>query len=228
MTAGKGVQHSEMFPLLNKDKDNTLEIFQIWLNLPRASKFVDPHFKMLWSNSIPIFRNDENTVEVDVIAGNLGDKKAPDPTPESWASDQGNHVSVLTIKMSANSTWVLPKAVKSLNRMLYFYRGGSLKVEDQLIPLNHSIDLKSEMDAEIHTGDEDCFLLMLQGKPINEPVVQYGPFVMNTDQEIQDAFADYRRNQFGGWPWPEQEQTHPREKSRFALHADGVEETRDL
>ena len=65
---------------------------------------------------------------------------------------------------------------------------------------------------------------MLQGKPIGEPVAQYGPFVMNTQQEIQEAMADYRRTQFGGWPWPSNDHVHPRESGRFAKHADGREE----
>ena len=55
-------------------------------------------------------------------------------------------------------------------------------------------------------------------------MAQYGPFVMNTEAEIQEAFSDYRKTQFGGWPWPDQEQVHDRSKGRFALHADGTEE----
>ena len=69
---------------------------------------------------------------------------------------------------------------------------------------------------------------MLQGKPINEPVAQYGPFVMNTQEEIREAMMDYQRTQFGGWPWPEDEHVHPRERGRFALHADGKEEHKSL
>ena len=65
---------------------------------------------------------------------------------------------------------------------------------------------------------------MLQGKPIDEPVVKYGPFVMNTEQEIQETFREYRKTQFGGWPWPNRSQVHDRNKGRFALHADGTEE----
>ena len=63
-------------------------------------------------------------------------------------------------------------------------------------------------------------------RPINEPVVQHGPFVMNTVTEIQQAFSDYRSTQFGGWPWPRYDNVHSREMGRFAKYADGKEEVR--
>jgi quercetin 2,3-dioxygenase len=69
-------------------------------------------------------------------------------------------------------------------------------------------------------------LLLLQGKPINEPVAKYGPFVMNTQTEIQQAISDYRDTEFGGWPWPRHDNIHPREKGRFATYADGKKEDR--
>jgi hypothetical protein len=62
---------------------------------------------------------------------------------------------------------------------------------------------------------------MLQGRPIGEPVAQYGPFVMNDRAGIERAFADYRRTGFGGWPWPVDDPVHAREAGRFAKHADG-------
>jgi quercetin 2,3-dioxygenase len=79
MTAGGGVKHSEMFPLINKDKENTMELFQIWLNLPRKNKMVDPHFKMLWRESIPTFQSTDEKINIEVIAGTLGSLKAPAP-----------------------------------------------------------------------------------------------------------------------------------------------------
>ncbi|MEL6845904.1 MAG: pirin-like C-terminal cupin domain-containing protein, partial [Bacteroidota bacterium] len=227
MTAGKGVQHSEMFPLIHEDQPNTLEIFQIWLNLPRASKMVEPHFKMLWKEEIPVLEETDSEgrkTSIDLIAGTLGEQHAPNPTPDSWAADPNNAVSVLTIKMEAGAEWTLPASLPGVNRNLYFYEGQTLRVAGKDLPINHLAELSGEADILIQNGPEECNLLVLQGRPINEPVVSYGPFVMNSQAEIQQAFADYQRTQFGGWPWPEKEQAHPAERGRFALHADGREE----
>ena len=69
--------------------------------------------------------------------------------------------------------------------------------------------------------------MLLQGKPIDEPVVQHGPFVMNSKIEIQQAFNDYHQTQFGGWPWSKRDQVHDKSRGRFALHADGKLETKE-
>lgn len=231
MTAGKGVQHSEMFPLIYEDKANPFEIFQLWLNLPRASKFVEPHFKMLWENQIPEHEEKSGLggmVNIIVIAGALNDLKAPSPTPDSWAANPDNEVLILTIKMEANSEFIIPKAKNDVNRTIYFYKGSGLHILGQKLASYHSAQVKADVDIKLVAGNEDCFILVLQGKPINEPVVQHGPFVMNSYAEIQQAFDDYQRTQFGGWPWPEREQSHGRERGRFALHADGRLEERDL
>ncbi len=228
MTAGKGIQHSEMFPMVHDDKANPLEIFQIWLNLPKASKFVEPHFKMLWNDMVPTITNTDengNTTTIDVVAGNLGKIQAPSPTPDSWAANPENGVSILTITMEPNAKWELPAAAsKDVNRTLYFYRGAQLSVDGEAVSNYHSIEVIPDADVLLENGNIEGRLLILQGKPIGEPVVKYGPFVMNTETEIREAYADYRKTQFGGWPWPEQEQVHPRDKGRFALHADGHEE----
>ncbi|MFA5417133.1 MAG: pirin family protein [Bacteroidales bacterium] len=224
MTAGKGVQHSEMFPLINQDKDNPLELFQIWLNLPKVSKFVEPHFKMLWEDQIPVLKEKDangQSIEVNLIAGTLKNLVAPDPTPDSWAANPEHEVAIMTIKLEAGAMWVLPSAQAGVSRTLYFYRGNGMEILDETIPAYHSVEVPSESDISLKAGEDDCYLLLLQGKPINEPVVQYGPFVMNTEAEIRDAFEEYRKTQFGGWPWPKDEFAHDRNKGMFALHANG-------
>jgi redox-sensitive bicupin YhaK (pirin superfamily) len=230
MTAGKGVLHSEMFPLLHEDKENPLEIFQVWLNLPRVSKMVEPHFKMLWKDAIPVLTEEDDKgrkTVVDIIAGELKGHQAPAPTPDSWAANPDNAVSVLTIKMEPNASWTLPAAAAGANRTLYFYKGSTVSIEGNGLDMHALVRLKSDADISLQNGAEESFFLMLQGKPLNEPVAQHGPFVMNTQQEIIQAFEDYRRTQFGGWPWPKEEMVHEHDKGRFALHANGVEERRD-
>ena len=225
MTAGKGVLHAETFPLLNKEADNPLELFQIWLNLPAKNKFVEPHFRMLWSEDIPILKlkdSNDKTTKVRLIAGQLENDNAPSPTPNSWAAEATNEVAIWSIEMDANATWTLPKASAGINRTLYFYRGDNLKVEAQDIPNYHAVQLKSDEDIALQAGNESCFILVLQGKPIDEPVAQHGPFVMNTKAEIQQAFMDYQQTQFGGWDWKTPNPVHGRDYYRFAKHADGT------
>jgi len=228
MAAGKGVLHSEMFPLIHEDRDNPLEIFQVWLNLPARSKMVDPHFKMLWKDMIPTIHQKDaegRITSIDVIAGNFGGETAPSPTPDSWASNPENGVMVMTIRMSAGSTWTIPaSALQGVNRTLYFYRGDQVQIGQTNIPSDHLVQIDPNQAIEVKNTGGDAYFLFLQGRPINEPVAQYGPFVMNTQEETQQAFEDYRRTQFGGWPWPQQEQIHSKDKGRFALHADGTEE----
>lgn len=227
MTAGSGVQHSEMFPLLNHDTDNPLEIFQIWLNLPKKSKMVPPHFSMLWNENIPIVQHHDShnrSTDIKIIAGEYGDHMPPLPPPDSWASDTSNHVWVWTLKLEPHAAFTIPASVPGLNRSIYFYKGDELTIEEAKIPTYHSVQLNSDMDTLVKNGDEAGYILLLQGKPIDEPVAQYGPFVMNTQQEIMEAMNDYQKTQFGGWPWPRTDQVHDRKLGKFARHADGTEE----
>jgi len=227
MTAGKGLQHSEMFPLLNKDKDNPLELFQIWLNLPAAKKFAESFFKMLWSEEIPLVKiSDENGVEseVRVVAGEYNNSKAPAPAPDSWAADPANEVQIWIIGLQPGCLWRIPQSVNRVNRSLYFFQGESVNIENTVIPKGQHIELRSDIQTIIKNGKDESRLLMLQGKPIGEPVIQYGPFVMNMEEEIRQAFSDYQTTRFGGWPWPEYENVYPGEKGRFAKHLDGREE----
>jgi redox-sensitive bicupin YhaK (pirin superfamily) len=220
MTAGAGVQHCEMFPLLNTESGNTLELFQIWLNLPKKNKLIAPHFAMLWHEEIPVVQT--KTARVKIIAGTYQNHNAPDPAPNSWAADPGNEVAIWNIHVDANSEFILPRASSSVNRTLYFYEGDFITLESQRIQKNFGIDLEADRDIRLNTGSQTAHLLMLQGKPITEPVAKYGPFVMNTDEEIRQAMQEYRTTQFGGWPWQRHDQVHPKNKGRFAKYPDGT------
>lgn len=230
MTAGKGVQHSEMFPLVHKDKENPMELFQIWLNLPAKNKMVEPHFKMFWKEALGNHvHEDENSKKttVEVIAGTLKDTKAPVPPPDSWAAQQENEVAIWNFNMEAGATFTLPKASKGINRTIYFYEGDTITIAEATVQKYHAIELVADVEVTITAANKPAEILLLQGRPIGEQVIQYGPFVMNTKQQIHEAFDDYHKTQFGGWPWPKYDQVHDREKTRFAKYADGTIETKE-
>ncbi|MDQ3264115.1 MAG: pirin family protein [Myxococcota bacterium] len=224
LTAGKGINHSEMFPLLKQDSDNPLELFQIWLNLPRADKFAEPHFAMLWNESVPrrtLTDAKGRTTEVTVIAGRFGDASPQPPPPSSWAARPDSDVGIWTLKLTPGASFTLPPGTAGSNRMLYLFRGDGLKVGGRLIGSKTAVELRAERMVTLETDSTGAELLLLQGRPINEPVVQYGPFVMNSRQEIQQAFADYQRTGFGGWKWPSNAPVHAIDEGRFALRPDG-------
>jgi len=220
MTAGSGVQHSEMFPLLNQQDENPLELFQIWLNLPAKDKFVDPHFKMLWHEDIPVVH--EENAKIKVISGNYNSRQAPDPAPNSWAAESENQVNIWNIAVVDKTEFTLPASKAGLNRVLYFYEGDFIHIGERKVNVHFGITLQSDVPVTLRVGEKPASLLLLEGKPIAEPVAKYGPFVMNTEAEIQQAMEAYQLTQFGGWPWPYPDNVHEAEKGRFALYPDGT------
>ena len=212
MTAGKGIQHSEMFPLINEDKGNPLEIFQIWLNLPKVSKMVEPHFKMLWNEDIPIIEHKDTSgkeTTIQLVAGSIGAINSLPSTPNSWAAKSENAVGIYTVKMESNALWTLPGTNVEANRSLFFYKGENIEVEGETIRLKSYYRItKREKMILIKNGDFQAYFLILEGKPIGEPVVQHGPFVMNTQEEIRETMKEYGKTQFGGWSWAETEVVH--------------------
>jgi redox-sensitive bicupin YhaK (pirin superfamily) len=229
MTAGTGLQHSEMFPLVNQHKPNPLELFQIWLNLPRASKFVAPHYKMLWSEDIPVVQAQDqrgHLTRIRVIAGALDSNQPPAPAPDSWARQAENQVVIWLISMEPHAETNLPPASVRAKRSLFFFEGVSANVGETDIPSYHAADVPGDQPVPIKNGPEPTRILLLQGNPIAEPVVQYGPFVMNTQEEIRQAYADFQRTGFGGWPWERSDPVHPASQARFAKYHDGRVETR--
>ncbi|HEX6222225.1 MAG TPA: pirin family protein [Acidimicrobiia bacterium] len=226
LTTGSGIMHAEMFPLLDAEGDNPLELFQIWLNLPPESKMVDAYFGMLWSEAIPKIAPVKG-VTIDAIAGGLGDERPPAPPPDSWASQADTDFAIWLVRLEPGASWELPAANAGTNRTLYCFIGDDLTVDDTSVTNDVGVRLDPSASPRIRNSGGPAELLMLQGKPIGAPVFQMGPFVMNSAEELRQAVDDYRRTQFGGWPWSGPDPVHARGEGRFALHADGKVEYRD-
>jgi redox-sensitive bicupin YhaK (pirin superfamily) len=128
--------------------------------------------------------------------------------------------------MEPGARWTLPAASAGTRRQLYFFKGSRLTLAGQTVDGAQALEVDASQAIELLNGDTEAELLLLQGRPIGEPVAQYGPFVMNTQAEIQQAFSDYRRTEFGGWPWGAPDPVHAARQGRFARHADGRLEQR--
>jgi len=235
MTAGGGIVHAEMFPLLDRDEPNTVELFQIWMNLPASDKMVDAHFSMLWDHDIPrhvVTDSQGRTAEVTIIAGELAGQVPLSPPPHSWAARPDSDVALWHVVLDPGASWTMPAArADDAVRVLYLFDGSGVEVgaagdggaADRIDGSTGAVvDASRPLTL---TADGHVELLVMQGRPIGEPVAQYGPFVMNTRAEIAEAFDDYQRTGFGGWPWDRDDPTHGPSGTRFARHADGrVEE----
>jgi redox-sensitive bicupin YhaK (pirin superfamily) len=227
LTTGEGVMHAEMFPLINDGAPNTLELFQIWLNLPPESKMVPAHFSMLWGEDIPTVEPAPG-VSVDLIAGSSAGHTPPAPPPDSWASRKDTHLAIWLIRLEPDSKWDLPAAPSGLNRTLHLFMGDDVTADDTRVGAATGIRVKSEVPLRLINNGGPAEFLMLQGKPIGAPVFQMGPFVMNSPEQLRQAVDDYQRTLFGEWNWGGPSPVHPRSQGRFARHADGRVEQRDM
>ncbi|KRE38416.1 pirin [Janibacter sp. Soil728] len=220
VTAGKGVSHSEMFPLLEQDADNPFELYQIWLNLPARSKGVDPEFLMLWHEDIPVVEQDG--ARVTVVAGTYDGRAPLSPPVASWATDPTSDVAVWLVDLEPGASITLPATgAAETQRMLYVHGDGPVEIDGVAVASGSGFAPGSGAAPTITAGDLPSVVLVLQGVDLGEPVASYGPFVMNTQAEIVQAFEDYQRTEFGGWGWESRSPVHPRETPRFATYGDG-------
>lgn len=184
MTAGRGIFHSE----IPEQKDGVMEGFQLWLNLPAKRKMAEPWYRDIASQEIPEYVTAEN-VTVRVIAGTSNGVAGAVTREDTEPTYLDIH-----LPAAASFSTALPD---THNAFIYVYRG-AVKVGDTLVE-SHRMGILSnttEADGVTLTATEDARLIMIAGKPLNEPIVQYGPFVMNTQEEIHQAMDDFRSGRF--------------------------------
>ena len=229
LTAGRGIVHCEMFPLLDQGEPNPCELFQIWLNLPAVDKLVDPYFTMLWEEDLPrqlVTDEQGRRVEITVIAGALEGVMPPLPPPDSWAARLDAEVAIWHIVLDAGAQWSVPTALHPETMRTLSVFAGSARLGAHELSASTGALVRAHSPVQLTACADGAEVLVLQGRPIGEPVAQYGPFVMNDQPGIEQAFADYRATGFGGWPWPTDDPVHARDAGRFARYPDGREVVR--
>ena len=185
MTAGRGVIHSE----LPEQQEGRMEGFQLWLNLPARDKMRDPWYRDISAAELPAFTTPQG-VKVTVIAGESHGAQGAvkrDATAPLY----------LDLHLPAGSAFEQPLPAEH-NAFVYVYRG-EVRIAGQAVPTKRMAILSNdaESDGVVIEADEDARVLLIAGRPLREPIAQYGPFVMNTQQEIFQAVADFREGRLG-------------------------------
>lgn len=222
LTAGGGVAHAEMFPLLDPDGPNPLHLFQIWLNLAPEDKGIPANFQMFWAEDTPVVTLPDaagRLARVKVVAGAFGDVQPLTPPPGSWASRPDADVAVWHLTLDADAHLTLPPAAAGTTRVLYVYEG-PLTVAGRTVDVE-GVAVEPEASIELVAGAAGARVLVLQGRPIGAPVVRQGPFVANTRAQLIAAFDDYQAGRFGAWPHATNDPVQPRDQGRFARYPDG-------
>ena len=187
MTAGSGVIHSEM-PAAEILRDGgRLHGFQLWVNLPRRDKMMKPRYQELRAAEIPTATSADGKVVVTVIAGEaLGvDARIDTRTP----------IVYLHVRLAAGARFT--QAVPKTYNAFAFLIGGEAAFGDRVARENDAVIFGRDGDEIAIASDKGAELLLIAGEPLDEPVVRYGPFVMNTPGEIRQAMLDYQTGRFG-------------------------------
>jgi len=189
MTAGKGLLHSEVSSEKFKKEGGPLEILQLWVNLPKRLKMMEPHYRGLQKDKISIWKNKEETIKAQVVSGNFKGIRGAFDTPTS--------VNLSVVHFDDNSSIQL-KIPKSDNIFFYVIRG-AFEVNEIKVPELHLAEFSKNSEILNITANEKSILLLGHAEPFNEKVVFGGPFVMNSEEEIQEAYEDYKSGKMGSW-----------------------------
>jgi len=177
MKAASGVIHSEM----PQQTNGLMRGFQLWINLPARDKLSDPAYQEFSAAAIPVVTQD--AAQVRVLAGEFGGVRGV-------IDDPATDVRYLDVTLQPGARFHLPLGDRH-NAFVYVFEGDARLAGEILA--RHTLAVLGQGDAvEIEAGEEGARFILVAGRPIGEPVVQYGPFVMNTREEIEQAFADYR------------------------------------
>lgn len=223
LSTGNGVEHCEMFPLLHQNKANPFELFQIWFNSSPEQKKQPADYKMFWREKIPhVFDNDQKQgSDVRVISGNFkGTSALPRPI-HSWAHAAENRVNIFLITLPAHSRLSIPATTITSTRFCYFYQGAQLQIANEVIDFKNLVELQADIEIELVSLEQEARILWLEGEPIGAPVAMRGPFVLNSEDELNQAFQRYRETQFGHWPWSNPAPVLERSQPRFASYDGG-------
>jgi quercetin 2,3-dioxygenase len=187
MTAGKGLIHAEVSSEEFKSKGGTLEILQLWLNLPADSKKIDPVYKGLQQKDIPEMADDGGKVRIKLISGDIND------LPGAFESITDVYLNLIYFDEGG----MLRMAIPAGHVVFYYIVRGEMTVNDKTVKAFNLVEFGGEGEEIDMKAEEDSIIIFGHALHLKEPIAARGPFVMNTYDEIQEAYSDYRAGKFG-------------------------------
>jgi len=187
MTAGSGLIHAEVSSEEFKIQGGPLEILQLWVNLPAEYKLTEPKYTGLQKEAIPSIEMDNGKVILHPVSGKWNGAQAPfEPLTDI-------HLSWIEFNEGGTTNFSIPA-----DQNIFFYVvKGEVKVNDTDAGMHHLVQFKNEGEQLDITANTDAIILFGYATPFNEPFAAYGPFVMNSREEIMEAFEDYNNGKFG-------------------------------
>jgi len=189
MTAGRGLLHSEISSDEFKKEGGPLEILQLWVNLPKRLKMMQPHYRGLQKDQISIWKNEEETIKAQVVSGNFKGIRGAFDTPTSV------DLSLVHFDKDSKIQLEIPKS----HNIFFYLIKGELEVNEISVPELHLAEFSRNDEKLNILAKEKSILLLGHAEPFEEKVVFGGPFVMNSEEEIQQAYEDYRSGKMGSW-----------------------------
>lgn len=187
MTAGSGILHKEFHEREFSKKGGPFEMIQLWVNLPKKDKLTTPKYQSLIASEMNKVTLPNDSGEVSVIAGSFNDVKG--------SASTFTEINMLNIRLNKNGE--MTTDIEAAHNTAILVVEGEIEVNGKSAKLHDFVLFKNEGETITIKATEKSVLLLLSGVPINEPVAQYGPFVMNTQEELQETFKEYQEGKFG-------------------------------
>ena len=188
MTSGSGILHKEYHEKNFSKKGGEMQMVQLWVNLPTKDKMTTPKYQNLNNKDLSKVELENNAGSIDIIAGEYEDHKGP--------AASFSPLSLFNVKLKKGKGTSF-SFNKNHNTGLLIIKGSVTVNNSEKAPTNHFVLFKNKGKEFTLRADEDATILVLSGEPIDEPIASYGPFVMNTNEEIKQTIDDFNNGKFG-------------------------------
>lgn len=189
MTAGRGLIHAEISSDEFKKNGGPVEILQLWINLPAKLKMTEPNYTGLQKEQIPVKKLNDNTVSLNVISGNWEEVKGP--------ASSLTGIEVAEVFLNKGSHY--QTTVDPARTLLFYMVRGKAEVNGMIAEMHELVEWNSDGEKISVKALENSVVIIGHGVPFHEPIVAYGPFVMNTEEQIRQAYDDYQQGRMGDW-----------------------------